>query len=292
MDGTIMEEAAVNRSSFSVTPLSAHTGAEVAGLDVSGPVDEETHARLNQAFLDHAVIAIRDQRLNAPQFLEAMKIFGEIFLQHNPRFAVPECPQIHYISNQEKLEDGRVYIPGEGYHTDHSNDIEPPKATALYAVKLPKSGGDTQFVNMYEAYDALPEDIKKRIEGLQARHVYQSKYSERKLPRLAEERRQIASESVVHPIVRKHPGTGRKAIYINPIRIEEIVGMSEREAVLLLDELLEHATQEKFQYRHKWKAGDVVIWDNRCLMHKANGDYPVSDVRYLYRVMLKGDRPV
>ena len=124
-----MEEAAVNRSSVSVTRLSAHTGAEVAGLDVSGPVDEETRVRLNQAFLDHAVIAIRDQGLNAPQFLEAMKIFGEIFPQHNPRFAIPECPQIHYISNQEKLEDGRVYIPGEGYHTDHSNDIEPPKAS-------------------------------------------------------------------------------------------------------------------------------------------------------------------
>jgi taurine dioxygenase len=159
-------------------------------------------------------------------------------------------------------------------------------------VKLPKSGGDTQFVNMYEAYDALPGDIKKRIEGLRARHVYQSKYSERKLPHLAEERRKIASESVVHPIVRTHPGTGRKAIYINPIRIEEIVGMSEHEALPLLDELFEHATEEKFQYRHKWKAGDVVIWDNRCLMHKANGDYPVIEVRYLYRVMLKGDRPV
>jgi taurine dioxygenase len=291
-NGTIMEEAAVNRSSFSVTQLSAHTGAEVAGLDVSGPVDEGTRARLNQAFLDHAAIAIRDQKLSAPQFLEAMKLFGEIFPQHNPRFAVPECPQIHYISNQEKMEDGRVYIPGEGYHTDHSNDVEPPKATALYAVKLPKSGGDTQFVNMYEAYDALPEDVKKRIGGLHARHVYQSKFSERKLPRLAEERRKIASVSVIHPIVRTHPGTGRKAIYINPIRIEEIVGMPEHEALSLLDELLEHATQEEFQYRHKWKTGDVVIWDNRCLMHKANGDYPVSDVRYLYRVMLKGDRPV
>ena len=102
----------------------------------------------------------------------------------------------------------------------------------------------------------------------------------------------MALESVIHPIVRTHPATGRKAIYINPIRIEEIVGMPEREALALLDELLEHATQEKFQYRHKWKAGDVVIWDNRCLMHKANGDYLVSDVRYLYRVMLKGDRPI
>jgi taurine dioxygenase len=272
--------------------LSAHTGAEIIGVDLSHPVDEQTRERLNEAFLDHSVIAIRDQTLNAPQFLEAMKIFGDIFLQHNPQFAVRECPQIHYISNQDKLEDGRVYIPGEGYHTDHSNDIEPPKATALCAVKLPKSGGDTQFVNMFKAYDALPEEMKKRIDSLQARHVYQSKYSVRKLPRLARERSPIASVSVVHPIVRTHPQTGRKAIYINPIRIEEIVGMPERKALVLLEQLLEHATQEKFQYRHKWKTGDVVIWDNRCLMHKANGDYPVTEVRYLYRVILKGDRPI
>jgi taurine dioxygenase len=278
--------------SFSVTPLSAHIGAEIVGVDLAAPVGEETRKRLNGAFLDYAVIAIREQTLSAPEFLEAMKMFGEIFLQHNPRFAVPECPQIHYISNQDKFEDGRIYIPGEGYHTDHSNDVEPPKATALHAVKLPKSGGDTQFVNMYAAYDALPQEIKRRIEGLKARHVYQSKHSERKLPRLAGERGKIGSGSVVHPIVRTHPGTGRKAIYINPIRVEEIVGMPEQEALSLLDKLLEHATQEKFQYRHKWKIGDVVIWDNRCLMHKANGDYPVSEVRYLYRVMLRGDRPV
>ena len=289
---TIMEKVAVPRDSFSVTPLSGHTGAEIAGIDLSGPVGAPTGRKLNQVFLDHCVIAIRDQKLGAPQFLEAMKIFGEIFLQHNPRFAVPECPQIHYISNQDKFEDGRVYIPGEGYHTDHSNDIDPPKATALYAVKLPKTGGDTQFVNMYQAYDALPEPMKKRVDGLQARHVYQSKYSERKLPTLTQERRKIASGAVIHPVVRTHPGTGRKALYINPIRIEGIVGMPEQKALSLLDELLEHATQEKFQYRHKWKAGDLVIWDNRCLMHKANGDYPVSEVRYLYRVMLKGDRPV
>jgi taurine dioxygenase len=289
---TIVETVAVARDSFSVARLSDHTGAEIVGVDLSGPVVEPARKRLNQAFLDHCVLAIRDQRLDAPRFLDAMKIFGEIFLQHNPRFAVPECPQIHYISNQDRFEDGRVYIPGEGYHTDHSNDVEPPKATALYALKLPKTGGDTQFVNMCEAYDALPEEMKTRIDGLQARHVYQSKQSARKLPSLTQERRQIASGSVVHPVVRTHPGTARKALYINPIRIEGIVGMPEQKALALLDELLEHATQEKFQYRHKWKAGDLVIWDNRCLMHKANGDYPVSEVRYLYRVMLKGDRPV
>jgi taurine dioxygenase len=159
-------------------------------------------------------------------------------------------------------------------------------------VKLPNTGGDTQFVNMAEAYDALSVATKKRIDGLQARHVYQSRFSERKLPKLPGERSTIATKSVVHPLVRTHPQSGRKAIYINPIRIEEIIGMNEAQALPLLDELLEHATQAKFQYRHKWKSGDVVIWDNRCLLHKANGDYPVEQVRYLYRLMLKGERPV
>jgi taurine dioxygenase len=284
-----MDQAA---HSFSIKPLSAHTGAEIRGVDLSQPLDDATRDGLNRAFVDHAVLCIRDQKLSAPQFLEAMKVFGEIFPQHNSRFAVPECPAIHYISNQDKLEDGRVYIPGEGYHTDHSNDEAPPKATALHAVKLPNTGGDTQFVNMYEAYDALPEVTKKRIDGLQAKHVYQSKYSERKLPKLPGEKKKIETGAVIHPLVRTHPKSGRKAIYINPIRIEEIVGLSEAETLPLLDELLEHSTQEKFQYRHKWQSGDVVIWDNRCLLHKANGDYPVAEVRYLYRLMLKGERPV
>ena len=277
--------------SFSIKPLSAHTGAEIRGIDLGKPVDDATRAALNQAFVDHAVLAIRNQRLDAPQFLEAMKIFGEIFQQHNSRFAVPECPAIHYISNQDKTEDGGVYIPGEGYHTDHSNHDVPPKATALHAVKLPNTGGDTQFVNMYEAYDALPEATKKRIDGLKAKHVYQSKYSARKLPKLPGDKKHIETGSVLHPLVRTHPRSGRKAIYINPIRIEEIIGLTESEALPLLDDLLEHSTQLKFQYRHKWNSGDVVIWDNRCLLHKANGDYPVTEVRYLYRLMLKGERP-
>jgi taurine dioxygenase len=276
---------------FSVTPLSSHTGAEVKGIDLRHPVDAATRHGLNRAFVDRAVLAIRDQQLSAPQFLDAMKVFGEIFPQHNTRFQVPGCPQIHYISNQDKLEDGRVYIPGEGYHTDHSNDEEPPKATALHAVKLPNAGGDTQFVNMAEAYDALPAGARSRIDGLKARHVYQSRFSERKLPKLPGERKTIETRSVIHPLVRTHPETERKAIYINPIRIEEIVGMEQADALALLDELLEHATQAKFEYRHKWRSGDVVIWDNRCLLHKANGDYPVEQVRYLYRLMLKGTRP-
>jgi alpha-ketoglutarate-dependent taurine dioxygenase len=276
-----------------IAKLSSHTGAEVLGVDLARPLPPEMRERLCQAFVEHSVLVIRDQKLDASQFLAAMQNFGEIFPQHNSRFAVPECPLIHYISNQDKLEDGRVYIPGEGYHTDHSNDAMPPKATALHVVKLPATGGDTQFVNMHEAYDALPEATQRRIDGRVARHVYQSRYSARKLPQLAGERRKtIGAASVLHPLMRTHPESGRKAIYINPIRIEEIVGMETGEALGLLDELLAHATEPRFEYRHKWKAGDTVIWDNRCLLHKANGDYPVAQVRYLYRLMLKGDKPV
>jgi len=128
---------------IAITPLSRHTGAEVRGIDLRAPVGDATRARLNRAFVDHSVLVIRDQTLGAPEFLRAMALFGEIFPQHNPRFQVPECPMIHYISNQDKYEDGTVYIPGEGYHTDHSNDAMPPKATALHAVTLPNSGGDT-----------------------------------------------------------------------------------------------------------------------------------------------------
>jgi taurine dioxygenase len=275
-----------------ISKLSAHTGAEVVGVDLARPLPTVLRAQLCEAFVTHSVLVIRDQRLDAPQFLSAMQNFGEIFPQHNPRFAVPECPLIHYISNQDKLEDGRVYIPGEGYHTDHSNDPIPPKATALHAVRLPASGGDTQFVNMQEAYDALDGARRRRIDGRVARHVYQSRYSARKLPQLAGERSEtIGVASVVHPLVRTHPESGRKAIYINPIRIEEIVGMETGEALALLDELLVHASEPRFEYRHKWKAGDTVIWDNRCLLHKANGDYPVGELRYLYRVMLRGEKP-
>ena len=279
-------------SSVIITKLTSHTGAEVHGADLTKPIQSSVRELLSRAFIDHSVLVIRDQRLDPPQFLAAMQNFGEIFPQHNQRFAVRECPLVHYISNQDKLEDGSVYIPGEGYHTDHSNDPVPPKATALHAIKLPAAGGDTQFVNMHEAYEALSDAMRRRIDGRMARHVYQSRYSERKLPQLAGERRKtVGTATVLHPLVRTHPDSGRKALYINPIRIEEIVGMETGEALALLDELLAHSMQSRFEYRHKWQPGDTVLWDNRCLLHKANGDYPVSQVRYLYRLMLRGERP-
>jgi len=276
---------------IAVEPLSNHTGAAVTGVDLSKPIDADLRERLNQVFVEHSVLVVRDQNLTPRQMLEAVQLFGDVFHQQNTRFALPECPEIHYISNQDKYADGSRYIPGGGFHTDHSNAEKPPKATILFAVELPDRGGDTQYFNLQEAYDELPDDMKARIEGLKAVQVYQSRHSTRKLMGLSAENKTKVTPSVIHPIVRTHPESGRKGLYINPIRIESIVGMEDSEALPLLDELLAHATQEKFQYRHQWRDGDMVMWDNRCLLHKANADYDMDQMRYLYRVMLQGDRP-
>jgi taurine dioxygenase len=277
---------------YAITPLSEHTGAEVLGIDLSEPVDEAARKDLNGAFTDRSVLVFREQHLSPHQLVAAVGLFGEIFPQHNSRFALPECPLVHYISNQDFYPDGRRYIPGEGYHTDHSNAACPPKATVLHAVSLPDRGGDTQYVNMHRAYDELSDQTKRRLLGLEAIHVYESRYSARKMIALNEESRDRVPDAVVHPIVRTHPESGRKAIYINPIRIDGIVGMPEAEALSLLADLLKHATQPRYQYRHRWRAGDLVMWDNRSLLHKANGDYDMGQLRYLYRIMLKGDVPV
>jgi taurine dioxygenase len=274
-----------------IRPLTDATGAEATGIDLSRPVSDSDRLALNAAFTAHSVLVIRGQALEPAQMLAAVELFGPVFQQHNSRFALPDCPLIHYISNQDRFPDGRRYIPGEGWHTDHSNDVRPPKATVLHAVTLPDQGGDTQFANMAAAYEALPGAVKAQLEGLMAIHVYQSSHSARKLMGLSEANRERVPNAVLHPLVRTHPETGRRSVYINPIRIEGIVGMDHREALPLLEDLLAHATAERFQYRHRWQQGDLVIWDNRCLLHKANGDYDMEQTRYLYRVMLQGDMP-
>jgi len=139
-----------------IATMTGHTGAEVRGVDLSRPLPAATKEALNRAFIDQAVLVVRDQHLDPGQLLAAVGLFGTAFQQHNTRFALPDCPPIHYLSNQDHFPDGRRYIPGEGWHTDHSNDTRPPKATVLHAVSLPSRGGDTQFANMAAAYSALP----------------------------------------------------------------------------------------------------------------------------------------
>jgi taurine dioxygenase len=277
-------------TSFAITRLTDYTGAEVCGLDCSKPVDSQIRERLNRAFVDHHVLVIRDQHFTPDQFKSATQLFGELQPHDKKEHHVAGHPDVSYVSNDEFV-NGRRIIPGETFHTDHSNHPRPPKATTLFAVTLPSHGGDTQYVNMHKAYDDLPAETKQKIDGLKAVHVYLSKYSPRPLGHLTEESRQELPPPGIHPLVRTHPENGRKALFLNPVRMESIVGMDDQSALALIADLMRHATQKKYEYRHKWRHGDWVLWDNRSVMHQANPDYDMNERRYLYRLMLKGEVP-
>jgi taurine dioxygenase len=277
-------------TSFAIAPLTDHTGAEVTGLDFTDPVDAEAGATLNRAFAEHHVLVMRDQHFDPNQFKAAVQIFGELQIHDKKEQHVPGYPDVYYVSN-DIFVNGKRVIPGETFHTDHSNHPRPPKATTLFAVDLPSTGGDTQYVNMHDAYDDLPEQTKQKIDGLKAVHVYQSKYSPRALSGLDDDSRAQLPPPGVHPLVRTHPENGRKALFLNPVRMESIVGMDDADALKLIDDLMQHATQKKFEYRHKWRHGDWVMWDNRSVMHQANPDYDMNERRFLYRLMLKGEVP-
>jgi len=278
-------------TSFTIAPLTDHTGAEVTGLDFTRPVDGETRTILNKAFVDHHVLVMRGQHFAPGDFKAAVQLFGELQAHDKKEHHVPGHPDVSYVSNDEFV-NGRRIIPGETFHTDHSNHPRPPKATTLFAVELPSGGGDTQYVNVHDAYDDLPEQTKQKIDGLKAVHAYLSKHSPRPLGYLSEESRRNLPPPGVHPLVRTHPENGRKALFLNPVRMESIVGMEDADALKLIDELMQHATQKKYEYRHKWRHGDWVMWDNRSVMHQANPDYDMNERRYLYRLMLKGEVPM
>src|SRR6266705_153436 len=221
-------------ASFTITPLTAHTGIEVVGLDFTEPIDTENRAVLRRAFAEHHVLVMRDQHFTPDQFKVAAQLFGEIQPHDKKERHVPGHPGVDYVSN-DQIENGRRIIPGETFHTDHSNHPRPPKATTLFAVALPSHGGDTQYVNMHKAYDDLPAETKDKVDRLKAVHVYLSKYSPRPLGHLTEESRRKLPPPGIHPLVRTHPENGRKALFLNPVQIESITGMEDNEALALID---------------------------------------------------------
>ncbi|GAA4328875.1 TauD/TfdA family dioxygenase [Pigmentiphaga soli] len=274
--------------SHTITPLTPHqTGAEIRGLDLSQPVSDRLRAELNAALARHGVLVFRDQDLPPERFKRAAQIFGEIMPHHRRSGDTTEDSSIFEVKNLE-VAPGKYYIVGESFHTDHSNDPVPPKATVLHPVALPDRGGDTQFVNVHAAYDDLAEPMKKRIDKLLAVHVYVSQYSPRKLIKVDDDTAAHLPPPAIHPLVRIHPENGRKYLYLNPVRMDSIIGMPDDEAQALIAELMAHATQQRYEYRHQWKYGDMVIWDNRSVMHQANADYDMTQLRKLYRIMIKG----
>ena len=203
---------------------------------------------------------------------------------------IDEAPEVSIVSNRPKLNDGKPLVQAKHWHTDDSYLAAPATLTLLYAKTLPKDGGDTEFINCYDVLDALPAAMRSLVANLRAVHVYLSRRNASWVAeRSAEE--EAETPEVDHPMIRTHPLSGRQSLYINPNRIDRIAGWSDAESDALLDELYEFAFQPQFQYRHKWRYGDLVVWDNRCTMHRANADYDIDQPRVMHRVMLEGEIP-
>jgi taurine dioxygenase len=263
-------------------------GAEITGIDVK-TMDDSTWEKVYRTWLDHNVIVVRDQKLEIEDFYNYSLRFGPVEAHPSKSTRHPEYPQITVLGIGKFDEDGRLNtaIYGRGadcFHTDGAYDIDPFKATQLYALAIPSRGGDTHFASMYAAYDALPHPLKDRLDGRKATFVYGGRTA-RHVTLLNEEDRN--KPPAMHPIFRVHPETGRKALYFDPGKILAIEGLEEAESDEIIDELETYMLQPGGQYTHKWRVGDIVIWDNRCSYHKAAGDYPPEEDRIHWRVSIK-----
>jgi len=271
--------------------LAEPMAAAISGIDLNDALAAAVRAALQDALHESLVLCIRDQRLAPAAFREAMRSFGTPVVrtqlaQH------PQCREVNIISSEDRdeLGDGKRLVNGAHWHTDDSFMREPCSLTMLYGVEIPSSGGDTQFSNMYMAYADLPAARRRCIDGLKVVHKYNSSRKGTRVASLSVQA-MAAMTDAIHPLVRTHPETGRRALYLNPNRMEAVVGLERSQSEELLDELTAHATQQKYQYRHRWRRGDLVIWDNRCTMHKANADYPEAEKRLMHRIVIAGDAP-
>lgn len=262
-------------------------GSEVQGIDVR-TLDERSFAPLYRAFLDSGVLVVAGQELTIPEFLAYSRRFGRVEPHPSKSTRHAEYPEITMLGVNKFDADGKiieaVYRRGAAsWHTDGAYDAEPFKATQLYALAIPSTGGDTHFASMYAAYEALPAGLKERLAGKRGAFTYGGRARANAL--LDEADRNVPP--VFHPIIRTHPETGRKALYFDPGKILFIEGVAQSESDALIDELTERMIPPEAQYRHTWRVGDIVIWDNRAAYHKAAGDYPPDEDRIHWRVSIK-----
>ena len=275
--------------------LDAPFGAEAIGVDLRTPLDSDDLQAINSAFVGNGVLVFRDQKFDAPeQFLAAASRLGEPMPPVTATWRLPGFEAIEELINSatdKRTGEKTPLMRGGSWHTDHSNLECPPKATTLYAIDLPPGGGgNTEFINMMMAYGALDTEMKARLRGLRCFQAYLSRRAPRRLlTRTAAERE--GSDGVWQPLVRRHPETGRGALYLNPMRCDAVEGMGEAEGEALLDALYAHCDRERFRYSHRWTAGDMLIWDNRSCLHQATPVRVPSERRYMHRIMLRGDRP-
>jgi taurine dioxygenase len=253
-------------------------------------MDDDQFARLYRAWLDYNVIAVRDQQLTTEDFLAYSRRFGRLAEHPSKNTRHPDHAQITLLGVNKFGPDGtldnKIYRRGaENFHTDGNYEEEPFKATQLYALAIPSRGGDTYFASMYTAYEMLPAQLRQRLEGRCGVYVYGGRKKEYNSLLTREDF--AARKPVRHPILGTHRETGRRVLYFDSVKISHIEGLEPAESSGLIEELTACMTPRGAQYTHKWRKGDVVIWDNRCSYHKAAGDYPPEEDRIHWRVSIK-----
>ncbi len=272
-------------------PLSYSLGAEVCGVDASRATSEQAFGEIYRAFLDHGILLLRNQQLTREQHIEFSRRFGELD-RHDalPRDRHPQYPELLMVTNEPKP-DGSPSdskYTGRQWHSDLSFTLNPSLGSLLRCVAAPPVGGDTLFANMYAAYDALSGGMQKLIADLHGIHLSGTRKIANDatgVTRAAEQKR--LNPPVAQPVVRVHPETGRKALYIGD-KVKRFDGMTEEESRPLIEYLCRHATRPEFVYRHQWQANDIVAWDNRCTMHCALGDFDETQLRHLERTTVLG----
>jgi taurine dioxygenase len=276
-----------------VVPLKGPLGARIEGLDRGRANQPAIGALLNHALAEHLLVVISGERLAPAETRRFAGAFGRPQQQLLRYKHSGETPDVS-IMVSTLMTDGttdKTAIRAEDWHTDDSYFAKPAKATLLHGIEIPSRGGSTWFCNMHSVYEALPQAVRRRIDGLRAVHGYDTpRARNRPSPRTPQE---IAeTPDVEHPLVRTHPETGRKALYLNPNRLDHIVGLERAESDALLDELADEARKPQHHFGHVWQVGDIVVWDNRATMHRVMIDYPVGEKRIMQRVLIEGDRPV
>ncbi|WP_404994517.1 TauD/TfdA dioxygenase family protein [Cupriavidus pauculus] len=280
---------------FEIRPFDAALGAEVVGLDLNQPLSSADFQRIHRAHLDHHVVVFRDQRITPAQQVAFSRRFGPLQIHVLHQFQLANHPEILIVSNV--VENGKPIGLGDAghfWHSDLSYKEKPSLGSLLHAIELPAQGGDTLFANMHTAWETLPPALQRKVEGLRAEHTYLARYAELQQrspwrPNLTPE--QIAQvKPVVHPVVRTHPETGRKALFVSEHFTTRIIGLPDDESRTLLDELFAHSVKPEHVYRHQWREHDLVFWDNRSLLHLAGGT-PDDLRRVMYRTTIEGDTP-
>ena len=271
-----------------ITPLSDALGSEVVGVDFSKPVSVSDFQRIQSELTDRLVLVVRDQNLTPAQLVATVQMFGEIMPQHLSEMLMPEHPDIAVLDsrNVQPGPDGRIMPVGSrAWHTDHTNHAMPPKFTVLYAVSLPQTGGDTSFANMQRAYARLTDNERKELVNLRTLNKIEDHSY------VSDADRSRFGERQSHPLIRTHPDTGRKGIYLHPGKTESIEGMTPEDSRVFVDQLLDKTIVPEVIYRHHWLTGDLIIWDNRGVSHRAHADYDLSAGRVMHRVLVRGEVP-